>query len=144
MRRRQEEEAARARAKQPKRPPFNFAKEKPQVLVSIANASQAANNLVNACRHVNRERENVTENLKVLEYLEKAKVARRPIIRYIQVVNDEEFVGTLLEANEKIVEAIQLYDRVGARSGFRAGQRLNSEPPSTALKAGRARFRLGP
>jgi hypothetical protein len=38
------------KAKQPKRPPFDFAKEKPQILVAIANASQAANNLVNACR----------------------------------------------------------------------------------------------
>jgi hypothetical protein len=35
---------------QPKRPPFNFEKEKPQILVSIANASQAAINLTNACR----------------------------------------------------------------------------------------------
>ena len=35
---------------QPKRPPFNFEKEKPQILVSIANASQAAINLQNACR----------------------------------------------------------------------------------------------
>ncbi len=63
-------------------------------------------------QHVNREKENLTQNLKVQEYLEKAKVARRPIIRYIQLVNDEEFVGTLLEANEKIVEAIQLYDKL--------------------------------
>ena len=36
-------------------------------------------------QHVNREKENITENIKVLEYLEKAKAARRPIIRYIQV-----------------------------------------------------------
>jgi hypothetical protein len=32
-----------------------------------------------------------------------------------QLVVDEEYVGTLLEANEKIVEAIQLFDRVGGR-----------------------------
>jgi hypothetical protein len=34
-----------------------------------------------------------------------------------QLVNDEEYVGTLLEANEKIVEAIQLYDKVSSASG---------------------------
>jgi len=34
------------------------------------------------------------------------------IIRYIQLVTDESFVGTLLDANEKVVESIQLYDRV--------------------------------
>lgn len=113
---REREVARREREKnaknQPKRPPFDFAKERPQVLVSIANASQAASNLVNACRHVNREKENLTENVNVQDRLEQAKVARRPIIRYIQLVNDEEFVGVLIEANEKIVEAIQLYDKM--------------------------------
>ncbi|KAJ9093564.1 hypothetical protein QFC19_008291 [Naganishia cerealis] len=97
---------------QPKRPPFNFEKEKPQILISIANASQAAISLVNACRHVDRQKDRLQENLRVQDNLEKAKIARRPIIRYIQLVTDEEYVGTLLEANEKIVEAIQLYDKL--------------------------------
>lgn len=30
----------------------------------------------------------------------------------LQVVTDEVMVGVLLDANEKIVEAIQLYDKV--------------------------------
>lgn len=46
------------------------------------------------------------------ENLDKAKAARRTIIRYIQLVQQEEFVGTLLDANERVVEAIQLYDKV--------------------------------
>jgi hypothetical protein len=37
------------------------------------------------------------------------------------VVVDEEFVGTLLEANEKIVEAIQLFDKVGTTSADLVG-----------------------
>lgn len=63
-------------------------------------------------KHINREFENVTESPKVQDNLDKAKAARRPIIRYIQLVTDEQFVGTLLDANEKVVEAIQLYDKV--------------------------------
>ena len=35
---------------QPKRPKFDFQKEKPQVMVAVANAIQSANNLVNSCR----------------------------------------------------------------------------------------------
>lgn len=35
---------------QPKRPKFDFEKEKPQIMVSVATALQAANNLVNSCR----------------------------------------------------------------------------------------------
>lgn len=64
-------------------------------------------------QHINREVENVTENPKVQDNLDKAKAARRVVIRYVQLVQDEEYVGTLLDANEKVVEAIQLYDKVG-------------------------------
>lgn len=63
-------------------------------------------------QHINREYENVLESPRVQENLDKAKAARRIIVRYIQLVNDEEFVGTLIDANEKVVEAIQLYDKV--------------------------------
>lgn len=62
-------------------------------------------------QHINREYENVTESPKVQDALDKAKAARRVIIRYIQVVTDETLVGTLLDANEKVVESIQLYDK---------------------------------
>lgn len=48
--------------------------------------------------------------------LDKAKAARRVIIRYIQVVTDETLVGTLLDANEKVVESIQLYDKASGLS----------------------------
>ena len=50
-RRRKEEEEERARRKQknrPRRAPFNFEQEKPKVLNSIVEASQASSNLVNA------------------------------------------------------------------------------------------------
>lgn len=45
---RKKEEEARLRQARKNRPPFNFEKEKPQILQTIAEASQAANNLVNA------------------------------------------------------------------------------------------------
>lgn len=96
----------------PKRPKFNLEKEKPAILSSVAQANLAASNLVNACRLINREVENVTENPRVQDNLDKAKAARRAVIRYIQVVTDEEFLGTLLESNERIVQAIQLYDKL--------------------------------
>ncbi|WRT70251.1 uncharacterized protein IL334_007246 [Kwoniella shivajii] len=111
-RRRQAKEDAKKRGNQPKRPPFDFQKEKPQIMVSIANAIQCANNLVNSCRLIDRSVESVLDSPKVQDNLDKAKAARRSIIRYIQLVTDESFVGTLLEANEKIVESIQLYDRL--------------------------------
>lgn len=48
--RRKLKEQGKKKNQQPKRPPFNFEKEKPQIMVAVANAIQCANNLVNACR----------------------------------------------------------------------------------------------
>ncbi|GFZ48656.1 hypothetical protein JCM24511_06405 [Saitozyma sp. JCM 24511] len=101
-RRRKMKEDSKKKPAQQQRPKFDLQKEKPQIMVSIANAIQAASVLVNACRHINREYENVTESPKVQDALDKAKAARRVIIRYIQVVTDETLVGTLLDANEKL------------------------------------------
>ncbi|KAL5494963.1 hypothetical protein ACEPAI_425 [Sanghuangporus weigelae] len=109
---RRKEEEARQRASRRNRPPFNFEKEKPQILQTIAETSQAANNLVNALTLVNPERESVEGNLKVRECLEIAKQARKRVVRYIQLVENEELIGTLLEANERIIAALQMYDKL--------------------------------
>lgn len=47
-RKREEELRQRMAKDKRKRPPFDFEKEKPQILQAIAETSQAANNLVNA------------------------------------------------------------------------------------------------
>ena len=120
-----------SKTKQPQRPKFDFQKEKPQVMVAIANAIQAANNLVNSCRHINREHENVTESPRVQENLDKAKLARRAVVRYIQLVNDEEYVGTLLDANERVVEAIQLYDKLSKPAVLDSDSDSDLDAPTT-------------
>ncbi|KZV87756.1 hypothetical protein EXIGLDRAFT_767437 [Exidia glandulosa HHB12029] len=115
-RRREKEEAKRKererreRANRPRRPPFNFEKEKPEILTSIANASQASNNLVNAIMLVNTQTEVLAENAHVQETLAKLKAARKPIVRYIQLVENEELIGTLLDTNERIISTLQIYD----------------------------------
>ncbi|KAI0308191.1 hypothetical protein B0F90DRAFT_1621443 [Multifurca ochricompacta] len=96
---------------------FDFEREKPQVLTSIANASSAANNLVNAITLVNTENDSLLTNERVQECLVKAKQARKLIVRYIQasnhfLVEDEEIIGTLIETNERIIAALQSYDKL--------------------------------
>jgi hypothetical protein len=45
-----------------------------------------------------------------------AKAVRKQLIRYIQLaIQKEEIIGTLLDTNERIIAAIQLYDRVSLR-----------------------------
>lgn len=49
-RRRQAKSSMKKGTPQPKKPKFDFEREKPQVMVSVANAIQCASNLVNSCR----------------------------------------------------------------------------------------------
>ncbi|EJD03661.1 uncharacterized protein FOMMEDRAFT_82732 [Fomitiporia mediterranea MF3/22] len=108
--RRKEEEARQRKRRQ--REPFVFEKEKPQILQAIAETSQASNNLVNALTLVNTEHESVQDNAKVQECLEMAKLARKRVVRYIQLVENEELIGTLLETNERVIAALQMYDKL--------------------------------
>jgi len=117
-----EEEKRRLKAKnKPKtrREPFDFEKERPQVLTCVANATQAANNLVNAITLVNPESDSLKTNERVQECLLKAKQSRKPIVRYIQLVENEEVIGTLIETNERIIAAMEMYDKMS-----------NPNPPS--------------
>ncbi|KAI8990560.1 hypothetical protein BD414DRAFT_438281 [Trametes punicea] len=129
-RRKREEEERKRKASQPKtkRKPFNFEQEKPQILTAIANASQAANNLVNAMTLVNTEQERLETNERVQECLTKVKQARKQIVRYIQVghegakpnrtgthvppqlVENEDMIGVLIETNDRIIAALENYD----------------------------------
>lgn len=62
---------------------------------------------------MNREQESVTTNARVQEALTTAKATRKLLIRYIQLaIQKEEIIGTLLDTNERIIAAIQLYDKV--------------------------------
>ncbi|KAJ7170100.1 hypothetical protein C8R46DRAFT_1091114 [Mycena filopes] len=107
-RRRREKE----RKNKPKRAPFDFEKEKPLVLASIVEASQASSNLVNAITLVNQEKESLVTNERVQECLAMAKQVRKPVVRYIQLVENEELIGTLIEANDRIITALEMYDKL--------------------------------
>ncbi|KAJ6503307.1 hypothetical protein C8R47DRAFT_197970 [Mycena vitilis] len=111
-RRRKEKE----RKNRPKRAPFDFQKEKPLVLGSIVEASQASSNLVNAITLVNQEKESLLTNERVQDCLVKAKQARKPVVRYIQLVENEELIGTLIEANDRIINALEMYDQMSTPS----------------------------
>jgi len=61
---------------------------------------------------VNREQDSIKTNDRVQECLVQAKAAGKAIVRYIQLVEDEEYIGTLLDSNERVISAIQLYDNM--------------------------------
>ncbi|KAI9460567.1 hypothetical protein BJY52DRAFT_1185932 [Lactarius psammicola] len=94
------------------RKPFDFEQEKTQVLTAIASASSAANNLANAITLVNTENDSLLTNERVQECLVKAKQSRKTIVRYIQSVEDEEIIGTLIDTNDRIITALESYNKL--------------------------------
>ena len=90
---------------------FNLEKEKPQLLQTIASSSVASTNLTNALRLVNRESKRVSEDPETVKRFETCKVLRRQVLRYIQSVeNSEEWLGSLIHANDELVNALRAYE----------------------------------
>ena len=89
---------------------FNLEREKPQILSSIAASSVASTNLNNALKLVNRERGQVSDDAEVMKRFETCKQLRRQILRYIQLVETDEFLGGLIDANERLVESLMAFE----------------------------------
>lgn len=90
--------------------PFNLEKEKPQLLQALASSSIASTNLMNALKLVNRESKRVSEDAEVMKQFETCKTLRRQILRYIQNVESEQWLGGLIHANEELVNALMAFE----------------------------------
>ena len=90
--------------------PFNLEKEKPQLLQAIASSSVASTNLMNALKLTNRENKRVGEDPEVLKGFETCKLLRRQILRYIQFVESEQWLGSLIHANDELVNALMAFE----------------------------------
>jgi hypothetical protein len=93
-----------------KRKPFNLEKEKGQLLETIASASVASTNLLNALKLINRENQRVSDNSECKNRFDTCKLLRRQILRYIQLVESEKYIGSLLSANDELVKALMAYE----------------------------------
>jgi LAS seventeen-binding protein 5 len=89
---------------------FNLEREKPAMLQSIAASSVASTNLSNALKLVNREQKRVSEDPEVMSRFETCKQLRRHILRYIQYVETDDFLGGLIHANEELVTALMAFE----------------------------------
>ncbi|KAF9566102.1 hypothetical protein CPC08DRAFT_128322 [Agrocybe pediades] len=120
-----------------KRVPFDFEKDKPKVLASIVEGSQASSNLVNAITLVNLATDSLETNERVQECLAKAKQARKPVVRYIQLVENEDVIGTLIETNDRIVAALEMYEKL------LVAEPENASDSAAAITAGLAAANIG-
>ena len=90
--------------------PFNLEKEKPQILQTIASSSVASTNLMNSLKLINRESKRVSEDQETVNRFETCKLLRRQVLHYIQYVESEQWLGSLIHANETLVEALMAFE----------------------------------
>lgn len=88
----------------------DLAKERPRIQQVLAEANTAATNLNNALKLVNRELELATENEHATRCFKRCKVLRRQVLKYIHSIVSEDYLGSLIHANEELVTSLQLYD----------------------------------
>ena len=97
-------------AKKHRHKAFNLEKEKPQILQAIASSSVASTNLMNALKLLNREHIRVSEHVETVNRFETCKALRRQVLRYIHHVESEQWLGSLINANDGLVEALMAYE----------------------------------
>lgn len=122
--------------------PFNLETEKPKLLETIASASVASNNLLNALQLINREQKRISEDPEVMKRFETCKVLRRQILRYIQLVESDQWIGSLLSANDDLVKAVTAYeilDKSISDDSDSGEEREKSESSSRVKAAGQRR-----
>ena len=90
--------------------PFNLAREKENMTTAIAQASIASTNLLNGLQLINRETQRVSDNPEVVRRFETCKDLRRKILHYIQHVESDEWIGSLVNANDELVKALTAYE----------------------------------
>ncbi|KAL9099775.1 MAG: hypothetical protein Q9163_004762, partial [Psora crenata] len=89
---------------------FNIDKEQPQMLQAIASSSIASTNLLNALKLIDREHKRVSQDSETVHRFETCKQLRRQILRYIQHIESEEWLGSLIHANDGLVEALMAFE----------------------------------
>lgn len=89
---------------------FNLERERPEIVQTLASASVASTNLLNALKLVNRETTRVSQDAECINRFEKCKQLRRQVLRYIQLIESEEFLGGLIHANEELVTALMAFE----------------------------------
>ena len=127
----------RSRDKSSKAKPFNFDKEKAQITQVITLSSIEATGLLNALKLINRERERVSENANARHRFETCKSLRRQTFRYCSLVMDEGYLGTLLNANDQLSDALILYEQLDRSFDYDSDSEDYGDPDLSSAQAAR-------
>ncbi|PFH58348.1 hypothetical protein XA68_13845 [Ophiocordyceps unilateralis] len=91
---------------------FSLEAEKETIKSVIAEASIESTNLMNSLQSINRERQRISENRRAAQHFEACKQLRRRILRYIHLVDSEQWLGSLLHANDELVHALMSFEQL--------------------------------
>ncbi|RCI16902.1 hypothetical protein L249_2727 [Ophiocordyceps polyrhachis-furcata BCC 54312] len=91
---------------------FSIEAEKETMKSIIAEASIETTNLMNSLQSINRERQRISENRVAVQHFEACKQLRRRILRYIHLVDSEQWLGSLLHANDELVHALMSFEQL--------------------------------
>ena len=91
--------------------PINFEKERGLILQTIAASNQSATNLTNALKRLNRETQNPQDDAQIQQLYRQCRKLRKDVLIYIQRTESEEWIGTLINANEELVQSLAHYER---------------------------------
>ncbi|KAK0313707.1 hypothetical protein LTR01_001964 [Friedmanniomyces endolithicus] len=98
----------------------------------IARASIASTNLLNGLQLLNRETQRVSQNPEVLNRFETCKTLRRQILLYIQHVESDEWIGSLVNANDELVKALTAYEIMDRSIDDDSDSDVDGPPASSA------------
>jgi hypothetical protein len=117
---------------------FNLEKEKGQLLETIASANVASTNLLNGLQLINREQQRVSDNPEVMRRFETCKQLRRQILRYIHLVESEQYIGGLLNANDELVKGLMAFEIMDKSidDDSDSDNELSSSPTTESAMAG--------
>lgn len=81
------------------------------MLQTIAASNQSATNLTNSLKRLNRETTQPSADPQIQQLYAQCRKLRKDVLIYIQRTENEEWVGTLINANEELVQALSHYER---------------------------------
>ncbi|CAB4253332.1 similar to Saccharomyces cerevisiae YCL034W LSB5 Protein of unknown function [Maudiozyma barnettii] len=90
-------------------PTINMKKETPKIKNLISDALAASTALQNALIMLPDE-QNAMLDKNATESFVKARNIRRKVLRYLQLITEGDFLGSLIHANDELVNALTLYD----------------------------------
>ena len=91
--------------------PINFDKERHLILQTLAASQQNATNLTNALKRLNRETQHPEDDPQIQQLYRQCRKLRKDILIYIQRTESEEWIGTLINANEELVQSLAHYEK---------------------------------